>query len=105
MPGLEGLCSSTLLTPWHTGVKQGTGELVLRAHTATEVRPQRECRAIPVLQQSLATDLAEITCLIIMQVRHVIANVTKAEERIVISPEEGEEPPSATRHSSTSGCS
>lgn len=40
-----------------------------------------------------------------MQVRDVIANVTEAEERIVISLEEGEEPPSATRHSSTSGCS
>lgn len=30
-----------------------------------------------------------------MQVRYVIANVTEAEERIVISPEEGEEPPPA----------
>lgn len=37
-----------------------------------------------------------------MQVRDVTANVTEAEERIVISLEEGEEPPPATRHSSPS---
>lgn len=41
-----------------------------------------------------------------MQVRHIITNITKAEERerIVMSPEEGKEVPLATRQSSTSGC-
>lgn len=32
--GKPSLCSSTLLTPWHTGMNQGTRDLVLRAHTA-----------------------------------------------------------------------
>lgn len=98
--GEPSLCSSTLEHGNH-----GTGDPALWAHTATQAGSEREVRATPALQQSLATDLAEITCLIIMQVRYVIANVTEAEERIVISLEEGEEPPSATRHSSTSGCS